>query len=294
MPDIAVCVTVFKRIDKLDTLLHSVDPEFISTVYVADDGEWTEEREEIYSQSFPFELEVFNLEFDAGLGAGRNKIVEEADAEYLLLMDSDMQMPENADVLLHQLKADPELGGVCGLFAEKNRIYTSGCLDIYEENSTCKPEIRDRKETELLAGYPFIEFDMIANAALFRRECLADYSWDPEYVIEREHIDFYVGHKRLTDWKFGLCPSVLFPHDPGGSSEYTKHRRDEQKHADADEYFLNKWGYDRIGQINHSWMDTYDPEFSGFPPHGMIARARRKFRKEGIPGLAKAFLRRVR
>lgn len=293
MDDIAVCVTVFKRVEKVDALLHSIDPKFISRVYIADDGEWTDRKEAVYGQDFPFDLEVFDLEFDAGLGAGRNKIVQESTEEYLLLMDSDMKMPGNTDVLLQQLEADPGLGGICGLFLESDRIYSSGCLDIYEEDKTCKFEIRERKETELLANYPFVQFDMIANAALFRRDCLEDYSWDPEYVIGIEHMDFYVGHMRQSDWRFGLSPSVHFPHDPGGSLEYLSHRHSDSKYDDSKNYFLDKWGYVELGPIQHRWLNTYDPEFGGFPPHSLLARARRKFRKEGTVPLLKSALRRI-
>jgi glycosyltransferase involved in cell wall biosynthesis len=290
MADVAVCVTVFKRIEKLNTLLRSIDSEFVSTVYVADDGEWTDRKEEVYDQSFPFDLEVFNMEFDAGLGAGRHRIVQEYEEDYLLLMDSDMQMPENVHILSEQLEEDSTLGGVCGVFVEDNRVYTSGCMDIYEENSTCKLEIRDRKEVEFVANYPFVEFDMIANGALFRRECLEDYCWDPEYVIGREHVDFYVGHKHQTDWKFGLSPSVLFPHDPGGGDDFLTHRWDDGKYNTAHRYFMQKWGYDEYEPIRYSWIDTYDPRLNSHPPHSLLQKAKYKYEDEGAISLFKSIM----
>ncbi|ELZ37186.1 glycosyltransferase family 2 protein [Halorubrum distributum] len=290
MVDIGVCVTVFKRIEKVENLLRSIDPDFISTVYIADDGEWTNKKESVYNQQFPFDLEVYNLEFDAGLGAGRNRIVQEFDEDYLLLMDSDMQMPKNTPVLLEQLEADPTLGGVCGVFVENDRIYTSGCTDIYEESNSCKLEIREKKQIEYLANYPLVRFDMIANAALFRRECLEDYSWDPEYVIGREHVDFYFGHKRKTDWEFGLSPTVLFPHNPGGTDSFLSHRWDQNKYETATEYFLKKWELDKYDGISYSWIDTYDPQFNQHPPHSLYSRAKFKYRTDGIVALVKSIM----
>jgi len=122
---------------------------------------------------------------------------------------------------------------------------------------------------------------MIANAALFRRECLEDYSWDPNYVIGREHVDFYVGHKCQTDWEFGLCPSVLFPHDPGGSDDFLSHRWDNDKYSAAEKYFLKKWGYDSLEPIEHTWIETYDPVYDAFPPHTLLEKARGKIKHEG-------------
>ena len=282
MDDIAVCTTVFKRIEKMDELLHSIDPELISTVYVADDGEWTDQKKRVYSQSFEFDLEVFNLDFDSGLGAGRHKIVQESDENFILLMDSDMKMPTNTHILLEQLNQDQTLGGVCGVFAEDNKIFTSGCLDIFENDNTVYVEIRENKSIDYISGYPFIEFDMIANAALFRRECVEDYCWDPEYVIGREHADFYIGHKKETDWRFGLCPSVHFPHNPGGSEDYLSHRWDNNKYEKAEKYLLNKWGLEGYIQMDSNWIDTYDPRFKKYSDPNLYDIISYKYKEGGL------------
>jgi glycosyltransferase involved in cell wall biosynthesis len=282
MSDVAVCTTVFKRIKKIDKLLNSIDSEIVSTVYIADDGEWTDQKERVYSQSFEFNLEVFNLDFDSGLGAGRHKIVQEFDEDYLLLMDSDMQMPENTEILLKQLQNDSRIGGICGLFAEDKKIFSSGCLDIYIEDNIVELEIRESKQVEFLEGYPFIEFDMIANGALFRRECVKEYSWDPEYVIGREHADFYIGHKNRTDWKFGLCPSVHFPHDPGGDEDYLSHRWDDRKYREAEEYLLNKWDFTEYNQMDDNWLDVYNPHFGKHSNPNLIDMLKFKYKSDGL------------
>lgn len=284
MSDVAVCTTIFKRIEKLNELLHSIDPEIISSVYIADDGECTDRKDEIYSHQFQFDLEVFDLEFDSGLGAGRHKIVQESNEEFILLMDCDMKMPKNTHVLLEQLNEDMSIGGVCGAFAESERIYTSGCLDIYQEDNV-NIDIRQNKKIEFLAGYPFIEFDMIANGAMFRRECLEDYCWDPEYVIGREHADFYIGHKMQTDWKFGLCPSVHFPHNPGGSEDFLSHRWSDDKYRQAEEYLLKKWGFERYNQLDENWLDVYDPRFDMHSNPSIFDVAYYTYKSEGIMSL---------
>lgn len=281
MADIAVSVTVFKRIEKLNELLRSIDPAFVSVVYIADNGELTERKNEVYNQSLPFELEVFDLEYDVGLGASRNKIVQEFEEEYLLLMDSDMRMPKNAHILLEQLEANSEIGGVCGAIAETDRIFTSGCLDIYEDGDTISLDLRDKKEVQFLAGYPFIEFDMITNASLFRRECVKEYSWDPKYQIGREHADFFLGHKRRTDWIFGFCPTVHFFHNPGGSEEYLSNRWDDEKYHNAEEYLIEKWGFNEYNQIDDNWLDCYDPVSDINVSPRVINRALNKYRTEG-------------
>lgn len=283
--DLAIGVTVFKRINKLKTLLESIDAEIVSTVYVADDGELTERKMSVYNQTYPFDLELFDLPFDAGIGAGRARIVNALEEDYFLLMDSDMEMPPNVEVLYQQLNEKSDLGGVCGLFIEDERIFSSGCIDIFEDNNICTHGLRKPKKTTSIAGYPFVNFDMIANAALFKRECVEEYTWDPEYVIGREHVDFYYGHKKTTDWSFGLCPSVLFPHNPGGSKEYLKHRWSTQKYDTATKYFMDKWSLEGYKPISHTYIDTYDVKYGGFPPHGIVRQARQKYRDEGASKL---------
>ncbi|MFC7076772.1 glycosyltransferase family 2 protein [Haloarcula halophila] len=281
MGEIALGVTVFKRIEKLETLLASVDHDTISHVYVADDGEMTDRKCEVYHREYEFPLTVFDLPFDAGLGAGRNRIVEAFDEEYFLLVDSDMEVPHNVDLLREQIAQRPSVGGICGMFLENDRFYTP-CSDLFVESNTVVKDIRERKRIESVAGAPFVEFDFVANAALFRRECLEAYAWDPEYVIGREHIDFYFGHYRETDWRFGLCPEVQFPHHPGGTQTYEAHRFDADKYDEAERYFLDKWNLDGFVSNKTTWVDTHDPVYGRKPPFSLLDKARMKYRTGGL------------
>jgi glycosyltransferase involved in cell wall biosynthesis len=256
MDDVALGVKVFSRYEKLERLLRSADDAHIETVYVADDGDPTPTEQRVYEYDYGFNLTVLDLEYDAGLGYGRSQIVEHADEPYLLIVDSDHEIPENVDVLYDQLSARPDIGGISGLFFEHGTIAGS-CHDIYESGTVLERDIKTKKSLQTCAGFPLIEFEFLPNAALFRRECLTDYCWDPEYVIGFEHIDFYVGHKKETDWSFAVSPSVLVPHDRGGTPEYMKERNLPDKHRHSREYFLDKWGYDDI-----AWIDKFPPSYN--------------------------------
>ena len=74
--EVALGVKVFKRTKALERLLNSAKQLDISTVYVADDGD-TSDRTDIYDRSWPFDIQLIDLEFDAGVGAGRAAIVDE-------------------------------------------------------------------------------------------------------------------------------------------------------------------------------------------------------------------------
>lgn len=248
---IALGVTVFKRTAKLANLLQSI-PEPIDVVYIADDGH-TDERTHLYDQEYQFELQLLDLEYDAGVGYGRTRIVDALDEEYLLMVDSDYRIPLNIDLLRKQLGARPEFGAISGLIIEHGRVQGL-CHDLFEEQNILVRDTPER-ETQNVAGYPLVEFDFIPSAAMFRRSCLEEQSWDPEYVTGMDHLDFYVAHHRNTDWRFGVSPTVLFPHEPGGGAEYEGNRTDPEKIFRSKRYFLQKWGYDQVVGRNY-WFDN--------------------------------------
>lgn len=252
---------VFTRVGKLENLLDSVDGELIGTVYLADDGHATEEKERLYARDWPFELEVLDLEYDAGLGRGRAEIVEQCSEEYLLLVDPDHVVPHNVTRLVDQLRARPDVGAVAGSLVEpeQSRMYLAGHDFETDGDALVRGADLNRKDIEFVAGSPFVEFDFIPNAAVFDVECFADYSWDPGYVIEYEHLDFYVGHWRRTDWSFGVCPEVIFRHYPGGGERYLANREDDEKIRQSRRHFLKKWGYDRIHVTSWWWYHSPSP-----------------------------------
>jgi hypothetical protein len=252
--DIAVGVKVFSRVEKLGRLLSSIEPSPIDTVYVADDGEMTDEKTALYDREFDFDLTVFDLPYDAGLGQGRAHIVENLAEEYLLVVDSDHELLGDVTALRDQLEADDRLGGVAGLLYENENVVGT-CHDLHRSGNLLVRTVPEPKEVRLVGGEPFLPYDFVPNAALFRRACLDAYCWDPEYVIGKEHLDFYEGHRRRTDWLFGVNPTVLFGHHPGGDSRYVENRDSYEKLQRSRRYFLDKWDYDRIVLGYTDWED---------------------------------------
>lgn len=283
MTDLALGTKVFDRTDKLETLLDSVAGSPVEKVYVADDGEPSDRKRALYDRSFPFDLEYIDLEYDAGLGRGRNRIVERVDEEYVCFVDTDHELPTNVGTLTDQLDARPDLGGIAGSIIEpdRGRIWQSA-KDFREKGDTLVrgADLRE-KRIERVAGYPFVEFHFVPNAAVFRTECLEAYPWDPAYVIGWEHTDFYVGHWKRSDWRFGVCPAVMFGHFPGGSTEYTSNRHDPAKLARSRRHFLDKWGYEKRVTTKPYWYDTHGSDPS------LTKRAASVYRNRGLEALAR-------
>lgn len=252
--DTAVGVKVFSRVDKLSDLLDSIQHPEIKTVYIADDGEQTAEKSKIYDREYPFKLQVFDLPYDAGLGYGRAHIVDNLSEDYLLIVDSDHQLPGDISPLHSQLQEDKDIGGIGGLLYENKKI-TGSCHDLYERDGLLIRDVKESKPVYSIANHPFIPFDFIPNAALFRKKCIKDYCWDPEYVIGKEHVDFYIGHMKRTEWKFGVCPTIHFKHCPGGDTNYIENRENHRKLLESRNYFLDKWGYRNIVLGYTEWQE---------------------------------------
>jgi len=261
---VALGVPVYERTEKLRNLLESAEAVPVDTVYVADNGH-VDERRDLYETDFAFDLVPIDVEYDSGLGNCRRSIVDRLDEDYLIIADSDHTVPENVATLVDQLEARPEFGGVCGLLFEQGGLRGT-CHDLYERGDILVRDIRG-KEAEHVAGQPLVEFDFLQNVAAFRRECVEEYAWDPQLQQGKPHLDFYVGHKRRTDWRFGCCPAVQFPHYPGGGSSYTANRNKRERLMDAREYFLDKWGYRQIVYGQLEWLETQDR----LPSDGRVA-----------------------
>lgn len=258
LEDVALATKVFSRADKLGALLESAAAAGIQQVYVADDGEPSERKQELYESEYPFELTVLDLEYDAGLGRGRNRIFEVSDAPYLLVVDSDHRVPPNVSTLVAQAEARPDLGGISGLLYEDGKIRGT-CHDLHERSNILVRDVQADKSVELVTGAPLIEFDFLPNVVLLRRDCLRDQAWDDEYVIGKEHLDFYVAHARRTDWEFAISPTVLFEHRPGGDPGYVANRESQAKLERSKSYFLDKWGYRQILLGQTDWADATTP-----------------------------------
>lgn len=257
MTDLAIVIPMFSRIEKLDDLFQSIENHSdISKVYVADNGRMSEEKEQLYESNYEFDLEVFDLEYDSGVGNCRRVLTERTDEEFLMFFDPDMYVPQNYDVMVDILQKNNRIGGVSGMIIDPGRIRTTAS-DLEERDGIIYRNVSEAKEIEYYDGKPFVQFDFVPQVGVFRRTCVDDYTWDSFYKTNGEHLDFFMGHKRKTDWTFGISPQISFPHFPGGPLEYERRRGSQEIIDEMYEYFHDKWGTEDVKTISGNWIDTY-------------------------------------
>jgi len=263
LKDVTIGIKTFYRTGKLRDALKSLIGLGFKEVIVADDGEKDQEKERVYKEMDTYlPLKVLKLPYDSGLAYGRNKIVESTKTPYLFIMDDDMKvLDKNSIFFMKQiLEGDQELGAIGGILIEKGRIYSGGCNLYYKNNYI----VRDNPESiniRFANGIPYIHFDQILNAALFRMKCLKDYSWDNYYKINFEHLDFYWAHKKLGKWKFAITPIAFFAHNPGGDNIYKNFRLSRDRYKQSREYLLKKWNLEGVIDIQMDFLNqNYSPK----------------------------------
>ena len=242
---IAVGVPYIYRTDALKRLLRSANDVDIDTFYIADNSKGKIDSE-LDITDYDFDVEVLDLAYHVGQGACRSAIASAFEEDYLVVVDSDMELPRNLHVLKKILQGNRELGGVSGVLIEGNRI-RSGCRNIFElplflGREALEIGIRGEPELHDESGSVIGFFDYLTNAAMFRRECFEDYSWD-ESMYNMAHEDFYVGHFHQSEWKFACCPEVFFRHYRGEAGTYPSEFREKKEMETAEARFLRKWGY---------------------------------------------------
>jgi hypothetical protein len=280
----ALGVAMFNRVDKLESLLNSVNPDQIHRVIIADNGEQTEAKHDLYRGYDSTDLTVIDVKYNAGLGRCRERICDELREDLLLIVDSDIVIPGNIESLAAQVTSRQDIGGVGGILWENSQL-RSNCFDLHEQGDVLLKHISGSKRIAELEGDPFVEFDLIQNVAVFKRECLMDYSWDPAYKIGWEHADFFLGHMRNTEWSFGVNPNVIFRHQPGGGSNYMRYRNSSEELRKSKEYFLRKWGYSQVLRGQCDWLQSAD----GLPSIGRLFEQFAKHALLSSPPIAQTF-----
>lgn len=261
---LTVGVPMLTREEKLAQLLRSANANpHVEHVVVADNGR-DADRDLYDRDDDDLALDVLDLPYDAGLGACRHALVEETDADRLLMVDNDMTIPEDVHVLAEILDRAPWLGAVSGILEEHGHL-RAGCTDLSETQTlsgqrALVQEIRDDKLLDWSTGYPLTTADKITNAMLIRRECATDYCWDPE-LKNGTHEDFALGHYHTTAWEFAVTPTVIFRHfterDDAESDYYQQFRYGNAERMDRYERLaLDKWGYDTMLWGDNYWLHT--------------------------------------
>ena len=239
-----VLVKSFRRPECLLRCLRSIRDYYPSVpILVADDslkeGEkhsWEMER----CMKVPG-VRWYQLPFDTGLAEGRNYLIRKATSPYFLLLDDDCIVTEKTCVekVISVLEQSDYIG-IAGV------TKTNGGPEEHWSGTLLIEEVRGKKfvsinqlETpwETIAGLQVRESDVTWNVFVARREVLLKHPWDPQFKIDKEHLDWML-EKKLAGLKWGYSSDLLIEQWRQDSTAYKSFRKRFMMKE-----FLAKWGF---------------------------------------------------
>jgi len=237
-------IKTFLRPEKFRTTLEYVIKAGVQRIVVGYDGpkELLEEHKSICDEyKDKVESLIFrSYEFNLGLSAVRNRMLELSNTKYILQLDDDQYIPAHTLGAIELMEKYDDFGavGFCWVMPSKFDI---DAHDIKLINGYYVRTMYSDKIIEFINGHSFAyAFDFIPNSAIFRKSIFRDVRWDEHYKINREHEDFFLQHKRLRKWRFGIDLSVWIYHDLGGDREFSGYRKGIEAKKSL-RYFRKKW-----------------------------------------------------
>lgn len=247
---VAIGIKTFMREESLFKTIDSIERHFPLPyrLYIADDGDISEEKEYRYQQLEIQGHTIIRLPFNSGISFGRNVIIKKAKEDYVLITDDDILLNDSESIerMRKILDSKDDIGLCAGMIYQENgepfggKDYSRGLrLEIdrqvlFRHTSTGKLSKLDRT----LFNYA----DQVVNFFLAKKEIFNDVRWDERIKIEYEHMDFFLNLKK-TRWKATVCLNTKLTHcrslelDP----VYVRHRR-----SAPIQYFYAKHGIQNI------------------------------------------------
>lgn len=200
---------------------------------VADNGS-TDDSVEWLEKNFP-DVEIFRLDKNYGFAGGYNRAVEEADAEYSLLLNSDVETPEGWwQPLLEFMESHPEAGAVqpkIRAFRDKSKFEHAGAAGGMLDRlgyPYCRGRVfgnveEDKGQRDVEGG---VEVAWASGAAMLvsTKAYREAGGLDEDFFAHMEEIDL-CWRMRLKGYKiFCLTDSVVY-HYGGGALPYGNPRK---------------------------------------------------------------------
>lgn len=241
---IAVVMTTFLR----DESLFKVLPSYLQypiKLYLLDQGLRTKEKDLYYEELRAKGHYIEYSEFDIGLAAARNKLIEKVEEEYILLTEDDIELQSNPYAQFHQF-TNNNLGVLGGLLIRKP--------ENTEQHYEYELEINSNHE---LLYKKSDKIDIVLNFALMKRKIFNSISYDNNLKLV-EHTDFYLNLKQLNKFKVHYSRNLIGWHYHEKPKQYMIYRGRGNEYL---KIFKNKWGISSIIKENKQ-LDIHKPDYS--------------------------------
>lgn len=194
------------------------------------------------------------LDYDVGLSAARNRMVEHLQTDYFVLCDDDFVIDEQFSLgnALRLMEEDSDVAGVGGYYRDVLYDPAMRLKSTMDRHFTFQAFYEEKTGTLVRAPFYHLPFhecydrerhalaaDILQNIALFRT---ADFGmdrlhWDERMKITGEHLDFYMKNLREDRRLFLFDPGFSVLHNRVQNFAY----RAKRARTDGLDLFFEKW-----------------------------------------------------
>lgn len=176
---------------------------------------------------------------DRGLSYGRNRLVQESRARYVINCDDDWVFLPDTDIEAMLRPIQRRRLDLCAAVIRFDGLTPMNWSSDVTRSSDGRLQMRDPVSPWKHVGrVRYRRCDVVHNSFAASREVLLKNPWDPNIKIVHEHIDHFLTMKR-GGVRVGYTTDSVIGHLPARSAEYAPWRDRDKSHSD---YVLNKWG----------------------------------------------------
>ena len=205
------------------------------------------------------------LPYDCGVSVSRNALVDAITEDYFVLCDDDFILTEQTsfDGALHILNNNPDIGIVGGFLCDitENGQHSRHWeillnYDLGRRSLTAIPIQHYAPTPEYSGPYPYFRCDAVMNFAVMRTSIFSEtIRWDPKFLCNGEHEDFYLNIKQNSDIGIAYHPGMRADHHHIASSRYHEKRLRNVGWRQ----FLEKWNIDQHLDLTYGLQTREDP-----------------------------------
>jgi glycosyltransferase involved in cell wall biosynthesis len=255
--NVTILVKSFMRPETTLECVESIRQYYDHPILVADDSYGLSQSHFSKYKNTTF----YQLEYDVGLGAGRNFLVDKVDTPYFILLDNDFLFDqpnkiENLYAILKENDATISAGALwdigkasirrfCGFFSHEEHVM----MNFYDLNKI---------HYEFCGGIPFCGCQFTENFFLGKTE---DFDkWNIQWcdaIQSQEHEDFYIRFPKSL--RITFSPGIWVRHNPGQDAReprYCDHRFGE-KMAQCRSFILKRYGLTYDGKNPRGYFFPY-------------------------------------
>jgi len=238
-------------------------PENIADIVVADNGS-TDDSVDILKKNFPT-IQLILLNQNYGFAEGYNKAIEQIDATYTVLLNSDVEVTPNwLDAPLHALDTDNQLAGVQPkILAQKDKAFfeyagaAGGWIDKYGY-PFCRGRILHIIEKDCKQYDTTTDVFWVSGACFFVRTDIykREGGLDAKFFAHQEEIDF-CWRLRSRGYRLACIPQSVVYHVGGATLNVESPRKTFLNFRNSLLMLYKNTPDNQLGQVMRArfWLD---------------------------------------